>query len=450
LTVFKRIEFGIFFIIPFIPHQNILDRLVQFPLGKDINDIIFIAMLIKWVIDKRKADEKLFVKTPLNLPILIFFIWTFLEIYWGAHYFGAPMPFKLTDPRIIYWKNLIRIPLFYLIIVNNIKKTNQMKLIILLMILAILLLDRSFYSIARWRDLSHYNDNERIEGVLYALGGNELAVFLACYVIVLVALFSYNRNLWIKLFLSGPIALSYWCITFLFSRSGYLAAVAGWMVVGLFKNRVIAVFIVALALFWQTLLPNAVRERIEMTKTKQGYDASAQSRFVMWETGQEMIMSNPVLGSGIGAAQFLNTTAKGITSRTWKSFHNSYIQQTVETGFVGLGIYLWIFFVMIKVGWLLYRFGENEFHKGLGLGSMACVVASMAGNIAGSYWNYLQMVGYMYTLAALGMRCIINIQEGTETPISNDDGANLQNEKSLINSDSQNEYAKYFAEKYSI
>ena len=72
LTIFKRIEFGILFLIPFLPHQNILDKLIDLPLGKDINDLFFIAIFIRWIIDKRKAQESLLIKTPLNLPILLF------------------------------------------------------------------------------------------------------------------------------------------------------------------------------------------------------------------------------------------------------------------------------------------------------------------------------------------------------------------------------------------
>ena len=87
LTLTYRIEIGIFFLIPFISQQNILNYINQLPLGKDINDILFIAIIIKWVIDKVKAKESLLVKTPLNLPIFFFLGWTFLAVWWGDLYF---------------------------------------------------------------------------------------------------------------------------------------------------------------------------------------------------------------------------------------------------------------------------------------------------------------------------------------------------------------------------
>jgi len=410
LTLTKRIEFGIFFILPFVPHQNILDYMIELPYGKDINDIIFVALIIKWIIDKRRSGESFIIRTPFNYAILAFMLWTYIEMWWGASYFGMDAPLSLKDPRVIYWKNLIRIPLLYLIIVNNIKSPKQMKVIVILMICAIIMLDRSFYNIAQYKDFSHFSESTDKIGGMEALGPNELAVFLAMYVIVLVALFTNIKNIWIKLMLSGPIALSYYCIAFLFSRSGYLAAFAGVAAIGLLKDKRIFILVFALVLYWQVLLPTAVRERIEMTRSDGKYDDTTQQRFGMWEKGLELVSSNPIMGIGLDGAHYVVVTSKGY-DRSWGSFHNSYLQQSVETGIPGLVIYLWIFFLMFKAGWRLFRNTDDEFQKALGLGLMACVLSMLAGNFAGGYWNYFSMMGYLYVLTAMVMRIMINADE---------------------------------------
>ena len=248
LTLFYRIEIGLFFLIPFLSNQNILNYVSHLPLGKDINDLLFMAMLIRWIIDKQKSKESLLVNTPLNIPIFLFLIWTFIEIWWGAIYFGEPIQFSLENQRIVYWKNLIRIPLLYLIVVNNVKDPNHKKLIILMMILAILMIDRGFYNIARWRDFSHYSDQQKIGGLDQGLGGNELAVFFAMYVVVLLSLFLHTRSISIKLFLSVPIIATFYCILFLFSRSGYLAVILGCTVLGFLKDRRVLVTLIIIIL----------------------------------------------------------------------------------------------------------------------------------------------------------------------------------------------------------
>lgn len=429
LTLTKRIEYGIFFILPFIPHQNILDYLMDLPYGKDINDIVFAAIIIRWVIDKQRSGESIMIKNPFNYAIFAFILWTFIEMWWGASYFGMEAPTSLNDPRVIYWKNLMRIPLLFLIVINNIKSPKQMKFIVVLMIIAILFLDRAFYNIAQYQDLSHYTEATAKSGHIESLGGNELAVFLAMYVIVLVALFINFKNMWIRLFLSGPITLSYWCIAYLFSRSGYLAAFAGLAVIGLLKDKKVFVLLVALVLFWQVLLPTGVRERIAMTKSHGEYDATTQQRLGMWDLGLELLASNPFMGIGLDAAQFLDIKSEGFGGNVWHSFHNSYLQQAVETGIPGLLIYLWIFFLMLKAGWRLFRYTDDEFQKGLALGLIACVLACLAGNFAGSYWNYLSMMGYLYVLAAMVMRIMINInQQESDSSLREDNDMNVSEE----------------------
>ena len=415
LTLFYRIEIGLFFLIPFLSNQNILNYVNDLPLGKDINDLLFMAMLVRWVIDKQKSKESLFVKTPLNIPIFLFIIWTFIEIWWGAMYFGEPIQFTLENDRIVYWKNLIRVPLLYLIVVNNIKDTNHKKLIILLMILAILMIDRGFYNIARWRDFSHYSDQQKIGGLDQGLGGNELAVFFAMYVVVILSLFLYTRSISIKLFLSLPIVATFYCILFLFSRSGYLAAFVGCGVIGFLKDKKVFIALIVLVFAWQSLLPIAVQERIEMTKDGEDYDGTVMQRFEFWEFGSDIISSSPILGAGIIAAYRFNITAEGFEGRVWHSFHNAYLQQAVETGLVGLAIYMWIFLLMILAGWQLYKSSDDWFDKALGLGLLACVMACLAGNIAGGYWNYIGVVSYMYILAGLVMESILHIEPKQDT-----------------------------------
>ena len=68
-----------------------------------------------------------------------------------------------------------------------------------------------------------------------------------------------------------------------------MAAFVGCLVIGFLKDRRILLAFVVLFVAWQSLLPSAVKERIEMTKGEEGYDDTAQQRFEMWEMGKEII-----------------------------------------------------------------------------------------------------------------------------------------------------------------
>jgi len=396
---------------------------MEFPYGKDFVDIFLITLIFKWVVEKKKAGEPLFVKNPINLPLFAYIAWAFVEYLYGAAFLDLPIVISNADPRFMAFKNLLILPLLFFIVVNNIKEPTHVKLIVLLIILSVLAIDRNFYNTMRFRDHSHYSYDLEIGVAPQALTGNSLAVFLAQYTIIFVALFLCMRNVWLKLFLTLPIGLGHYVIMFMFSRSGYLATLVGWTFIGVVKNRRLLGLIIILFLSWQVLLPTAVKERISMTKSDDGYDATTQQRLGMWSTAIELISSNPILGAGFEFAQAASITVEDFGSRTWHSFHNAYLQTAVEFGLVGLAIFLWMFFTAFRVGWRLYRISEENFHKALGLGLSACVLACMAGNFAGTYWHYQNVMAFYWILLAIGLRCQMII-EGQYQPENKDSTVN--------------------------
>ena len=401
LTIAYRIEFGIFYFVFFLPLQNVLEYAIIYPLGKDLNDLLLIAMIVKWALNKTFSKEPLFVKTPLNIPIILLAIWTYFSVWNGASYIGAPPPITPNNPLFVMWKNYMIAPILFLIIVNNVKDEKTRKIIVLIMVFSILVLDRNFYNIIRYKDTSHYSSSLTYIGRGSSLSGNGLAVFLAQYVIILVVLFLSDRNKWRKILYIGASALSYYCILFLFSRSGYLAAAASILVVGFIKEKKILVAAVLVVLLYSYVIPQAVRERIEMTRTEDGFDATSVQRLRMWEQGKLMISESPVIGWGFGITSQIVVKAEGFDNHYWTSFHNNYLQTVVETGFIGLFFVMLTFFFGVVTGFRLYRNGKSNYAKGLGLGLVACVFATLAGNIAGSYWQYYTMSGYYWTLLAL-------------------------------------------------
>jgi O-antigen ligase len=414
LTIIKRIEFGIFYLVPFLPHQNLLDWTNKYPLGKDYVDILLIAIIIRWIIDKRKSGEPFLEKTPLNLPLFILMIWAVVEYVHGASYLGLPISLNPGDERFAALKNFIVIPLFYFIVVNNIKSKQQIQLILLLMIISILVIDKNFYNLISSHDVSHYSNDLKFNGTSSSLAGNALGVFLAQYSIILIALFYHLRNLWIRIFLSLPIALSYFSIMFLFSRSGYFATVVSFISFGIFRDKKILVFLVALFFCWQVVLPVAVKERIEMTQTDDGLDDTSRQRFAMWENAMEIVSGNPILGAGLDFTQHNIIMLEEFPGRKWQSYHNAYVHTAVEFGLVGLTIYLWIFFLSIYAGWKLYKKSGDDLSKAIGIGLICCVLACMAGNIAGTYWHFQNVIGFYWVLLGLVVRCLIMLDKTNE------------------------------------
>ena len=409
LTLFYRIEIGIYFLAFFLPLQNVLDYVNVYPMGKDINDILLAVLLVKWMLLKRKSGDQFLFSSPILVPIALLFIWTWLGVINGSEYLGMGFPTSLANPLVVAWKNYWMPVVLFFIVCNNIKNPRQIKILVLVTMASILMLDRNFYSILSGLDLGHYSDelkDKYLSGGI-SLSGNELAVFLAQYVVIFVALFFYDDHPVRKYFYLFTIALSYYCILFLFSRGGYLAAGAGLLFMGLIRERKLLLLLFIVFIFYQTLLPNAVIERIEMTKTESGYDGTALQRLGMWEQAQGMISEKPIYGWGFFITPFIEVKAGWhFGSRAWGSFHNNFFQTTVELGIIGLALVLWIYFAGMWLGWRLFKISQDPFAKGLGLGMATCAISILAGNLNGSYWHFFTISSFYWIYLALVVRLI--------------------------------------------
>ena len=157
--------------------------------------------------------------------------------------------------------------------------------------------------------------------------------------------------------------------------------------------------LVLLALFatvWTTVVPNAVVMRVQMTKTEDGQvDHSSELRLELWEDAMQLIRENPIVGTGVNTYAYMHRV------RSYADTHNYYIKVLVETGVVGLLLFLWLLSKTMRRGWVLFRRTSDPFVRGLGLGLMGWVVACAASNGFGDRWTYLQIQGFFWVLSGL-------------------------------------------------
>lgn len=405
LTLMYRIEIGIYFLALAIPQQSTLEGLTRYPLGKDIIDIVLIALLIRWRINSSRKREGLFAKTPINTPIFWLMAWTFFELWMGSFNLGLPLPISIDDARFVTWKNFMILPLLYFVVVNNIEDQKQIKIILGMMALSMLFMDRHFYNNFRGRSVDSYSHGLRSSGTFTYLGPNELAAFYAQYTLILLCVTLLDRQTWVRLCAAVVMAFNYYCMIYLFSRGGYLATLVAWSFLGLVRDRRVLAALILLLIFWKELLPSAVIQRIEMTKTESGTDTSVQERIQMWDMALDVIQSNPVMGIGYNTTPYFGFT-DSITRQHRNNLHNGYIEVLTELGVVGLLIYLVIFGKGMAAGWRLYRGSEDPFFKALGLGFVAAILASLTANISGNNWHYLNVAGYFWITFALVVRSL--------------------------------------------
>jgi O-antigen ligase len=292
-----------------------------------------------------------------------------------------------------------------------------MQIALLVMCFSTLLLNKSFWNEVSDRDFSTYSEELHEDGgsMGYA-GSNGLATYTAEIGTFLLALAGFERKKWLSLGYYALAAFSALCLMYSLSRGGYAAFLAGCLVVGVLKQRKLVLLLGIFLLTWTTIVPPAVQQRVDMTYDEESgdLDNSAKTRLSLWSTAQEVFDAHMVLGTGFDTYRFMHLN-KRTDSRAgyYADTHNYFVKVLVETGIVGLALFLWLLAKLLGDGVRLFRYYDDPFFRSLGLGIIGWVVCAVVANMFGDRWTFLQVNGYMWVAAGMNCRAIQMITAGS-------------------------------------
>ncbi len=392
LSLTGKVRYGLLFLIPLIPLENVTRKLYQFPFGNQLNDILLICMIVGWIIYKNTKGRPIAEKTSYN-PILFLYIpFIYFALWHGSSFLGLQAPVNMIDPRVQTWKNYVILLLLFFLVFNNIYDRKEMKRLLMGMCASMFLMN--FYTMRQIGTLTAWWNRTKIKGTFEWLGANEIAAFYATYTFVLLGLFLLVKDKRWRIVLGVLIFQNFFCDLFLFSRGAYLATLAGLFIIGILRDKRMLVVIAILLLFWSTILPKEVIARLEATTNVETgeIDASAAKRITYWEESIEYFRMNPLVGMGFNTFTYVGEK---------RDTHNIYLRTLAEQGIIGLIFLLLIMGTALKRGFRLFRTATDTFLKGLGLGFCACVMAVMVGNLFGDRWTYLPLGAYFWVFLGL-------------------------------------------------
>ena len=399
LSIFWRPLVGLCYLVPLIPLQTTRYRLIEFPLGATVVSLILMGVFLG-LLRRRQWPLPC---TPWTFVLSVFTLYTFASVFLTTENLG---------PRLVEWWDYMTMPLLFFLVAATVKDVREIKLLVLLMCLAVFVMDKSFWDAVSGRDYSTFSRDLQEGGAMGYAGVQGIAAFNAQYAWFLVAIAGAKLKAPFRLASLGLGLFAANCLMYSFSRGGYVAFLAGWLFVGLVKQRKLLFVLLLFCITWASVVPPAVRERVLMTYDPDSatLDRSAEIRLELWTDAVDLFRANPLMGTGFHTYGYMKRVGK------YEDTHNIYLKILVETGVIGLALFLWLLAKTFAMGFRLFRKAREPLLSALGLGLASWIVCAAVANFFGDRWTYFQISGYLWVLAGLVSKAFV-IESST------DDGA---------------------------
>ena len=363
--------------------------------------LISLAMLAAWLIKMTASGKFKLVKTPLDLPILLFLgvavITTLTSIY--------PYASKIELYKIINYC------LLYYLVVNNIKDKRQIKRIAtLVVIVGTSLALYGLYNYLGGIEKIYTLDKKYYLGMLTStyVNHNHIAGYFELAIPLGIGLMLANQYLpgrmrrskvspaaFVSILLIAVTFIMITALVFTYSRGAWIGFLGSMIALGMIISFRLKIFrdwsklkkwaaFAAVALIIITaplLLPDKVKQRAATMFKFHGKKItfnleSTGGREIVYRGTLEMIKDRPVLGTGPGT--FIHAYPKyrdPIVRIFMNAAHNDYLQYGEEMGLFGLGSFVVLLVLFFKKNLSLLKNLKDKYLQSLTLGFLVSITA---------------------------------------------------------------------------
>ena len=191
----------------------------------------------------------------------------------------------------------------------------------------------------------------------YIEGNNELALATLIVIPLIWYIAMQAPKVWIKRALLGAALLCVMSAVGSMSRGALLGliAMAGFLWLKSRHKGVLTVVMIFAIPFIIMFMPDAWHQRMSSTSNYE-QDASAMGRINAWMMAWNLAWDHPLTGGGFSVAQYPMFARYAPDPNDIHAAHSIYFQAMGEMGFVGLALFMLVFFMAWKdAGWVIRR-----------------------------------------------------------------------------------------------
>jgi O-antigen ligase len=322
-------------------------------------DFLLIVIGFSWFAKNAVNKELgLFLKTPLNKPILFYILACLISTAYGV--LDGSVGVKTGS---LFLLKYIEYFIVYFMVVNHLKSTDQIKRFVFCLLLTCFITGIiGIFQIPGGERVSAPFEGEI--GEPNTFGGYLL--FLGAITAGLLLKAEDGRSKQLYIFLILAIIPPF---LFTQSRASYLGLIVACYVIGMLtRHRIVITGFLTLALLLSPLfLPQEVKDRILYTFTQNEesgqirigqirLDTSTSARIASLKQIMEDWPQKPIIGYGVTGYEFLDS---------------QYPRVLIETGIIGFIAFLYLLYSIIKLAISRMKSASNPYFKGLSIGFFA-------------------------------------------------------------------------------
>lgn len=360
-----------------------------------IDDILLFIILFTWLAKTALyKDLGLFKKSPLNKPIAYY---TFICFFAT----GVGMLFGHVKPLngLFFVIKYIEYFMVYFLVVNHVRTKKQFDhFVVALLVTFAIVVIVAILQIPSGKRLTAPFEGDA--GEPNTLGGYLIFIIAINLSLILKpGIIPQAKHRRLLLWLTGVGVFPFLLTN---SRGSWAAAIPVVIAYIILSSRrwIIVGFVVFMALMAPIILPDAVIDRIRYTFEKQqGYaatlqehvggvtlDTSASERIRSWKDAWKGIKKNPLFGYGITGWRFLDA---------------QYMRVLIETGFFGLGLFLYLLYSILNETWKVYKYSKIPFFKYFAQGFFVATIAMMTHSIGANTFIIIRIMEPFWLVCGL-------------------------------------------------